>query len=374
MVWLAQTRSLPKDYFTGYTGIPTRVRKTTVRTTPVRSQQCECQQCERVNSANANSANATAVRMPAVRMRQQCERRFSELCKTVPSVETTWSRFLTSVFCPSLPIFYTQEIDDWRPKFRLSFRLWWPLIDWLLSTAFGEGARKHWENNQCEESNSQRRNGQVRTLGNIAFVFSRPALAFTASPFIAWQVARDRWHLLEKTRLRFNRRKRIVPSKARAPQCLHSQVMFIIRECFFLEDEELCCWIFQSVKKKKKMRFALLAFALLSHFFRTDVASHCWHSHCWHSHSCLIRTVDPFALLAFALLASHWCRSHFCLSHSCRTSTRYHRNSIISWIGITRGWIQSRGSCDSIHSRWTLARFYMQRWLFFFTPTKSTKI
>ena len=104
-----------------------------------------------------------------------------------------------------------------------------------------------------------------------------------------------------------------------APQCLHSPVMFIIREHFFLEDEELCCWIFQSLKKKK-MRFELLAFALLSHFFRTDVASHCWHSHCWHSHFCLIRTVDPFALLAFALLASHWCPSHFCLSHSCRTS------------------------------------------------------
>ena len=65
-------------------GIPTR--KTTVRTTPVRSQQCECQQCERVNSANANSANATAVRMSAVRMRQQCERRFSELCKTYRSL------------------------------------------------------------------------------------------------------------------------------------------------------------------------------------------------------------------------------------------------------------------------------------------------
>ena len=76
--------------------------------------------------------------------------------------------------------------------------------------------------------------------------------------------------------------------------------------------------------------FALLSFAHLSHSFRTDVASHCWHSHIWHSHiwhshiwhshSCLIRTVDPFALLAFALLTSHWCRSHFCLSHSCRTS------------------------------------------------------
>ena len=85
--------------------------------------------------------------------------------------------------------------------------------------------------------------------------------------------------------------------------------------------------------------FALLLFALLSHFFRTDVASHCWHSHIWHSHSCLIRTVDPFALLAFALLASHWCRSHFCLSHSCRTShalSHKHRQQVcqVWWGGL----------------------------------------
>ena len=39
------------------------------------------------------------------------------------------------------------------------------------------------------------------------FVFSRLGLAFTASPCIVWQVARDRWHLLERTRLRFHRRK-----------------------------------------------------------------------------------------------------------------------------------------------------------------------
>ena len=77
--------------------------------------------------------------------------------------------------------------------------------------------------------------------------------------------------------------------------------------------------------------FALLSFAHLSHFFRTDVASHCWHSHIWHSHSCLIRTVDPFALLAFALLASHWCRSHFCLSHSCRTSKIGNRKGDCAW-------------------------------------------
>ena len=42
------------------------------------------------------------------------------------------------------------------------------------------------------------------------------------------------------------------------------------------------------------------AVALFSH---RSVALHCWHSHIWHSHSRLIRTVDPFALLAFALVS-----------------------------------------------------------------------
>ena len=110
---------------------------------------------------------------------------------------------------------HTREIDDWRQKFR--FRLWWPLIDWLLSAKFGEGARKHWENNQCEISNPPGQNGRARENPgrHRHFVFSRPGLAFTASPCIAWQVARDRWHLLERARLRFHRRKRSVPSKAR---------------------------------------------------------------------------------------------------------------------------------------------------------------
>ena len=127
--------------------------------------------------------------------------------------------FLTSVlsfFTPGASQdFHTQEIDDWRPKFR--FQLWWPLIDWLLSAVFGEGARKHWENNQGEESNPQGQNGRARENPgrHRHFVFSRPGLAFTASPCIAWQVARDRWHLLERARLRFHRRKRSVPSKAR---------------------------------------------------------------------------------------------------------------------------------------------------------------
>ena len=75
--------------------------------------------------------------------------------------------FFRRAFCLSLPFFHAQEIDDWGPKFR--FRLWWPLIDWLLSVVFGEGARKHWENNQREESNPQRRNGRVRTLGGHHF-------------------------------------------------------------------------------------------------------------------------------------------------------------------------------------------------------------
>ena len=37
------------------------------------------------------------------------------------------SGFFRQAYCPSLPVFQTQEIDDWRPKF--PFRLWWPLID-----------------------------------------------------------------------------------------------------------------------------------------------------------------------------------------------------------------------------------------------------
>ena len=72
-----------------------------------------------------------------------------------------------------------EEIDDWRPKF--GFRLWWALIDWLLWVVFGEGARKHWENNQCEESNPQRRNVYTEyTSKNRGrhrhFVFSQPVL------------------------------------------------------------------------------------------------------------------------------------------------------------------------------------------------------
>ena len=111
--------------------------------------------------------------------------------------------------------FHTQEIDDWRQNFR--FRLWWPLINLLLSEVFGEGARKHWENNQCEESNPPGQNERARENPgrHRHFVFSRPGLAFTASSCIAWQVARDRWHLLERAWLRFYRRKRSVPSKAR---------------------------------------------------------------------------------------------------------------------------------------------------------------
>ena len=95
----------PLEDFLKPAGIPTRVRKTTVRTTPVRSQQCECQQCERVNSANANSANATAVRMSAVRMRQQCERRFSELCKTYRSLSFFFFLFLQKLLLLFASIF-----------------------------------------------------------------------------------------------------------------------------------------------------------------------------------------------------------------------------------------------------------------------------
>ena len=123
--FLSELRSHPSE--PGESGIPTRVRKTTVRTTPVRSQQCECQQCERVNSANANSANATAVRMSAVRMRQQCERRFSELCKTYRSLSFFLLQKLlllfTSIFDLKLPI--TARISIYQEMWKLAYILSW---------------------------------------------------------------------------------------------------------------------------------------------------------------------------------------------------------------------------------------------------------
>ena len=56
-----------------------------------------------------------------------------------------------------------------------------------------------------------------RTLGGTAISSSldRALHAFTASPCIVWQVARDRWHLLERARLRFHRRKRSALERAR---------------------------------------------------------------------------------------------------------------------------------------------------------------
>ena len=130
----------------------------------------------------------------------------------------TRSGFFRQAFCLSLPFFHAHwEIDDWRPEFR--FLLWWPLIDWLLSVVFGKGERKHRENNQREEWNPQRRNGRVWTLGrhhNFRLLSTGPCLhCVTVHCLASWQVARGLWHLLEKARLRFHRRKRSVPSKAR---------------------------------------------------------------------------------------------------------------------------------------------------------------
>ena len=122
----------------------------------------------------------------------------------------------------SLPVFHTQEIDAWRPNF--SFRLQWPLIDWDLSAVFGEDARTHWEHNQ----HARNRILNVETNENELEPWAVPpfrllsagpclhlSFTITASPCIAWQVARDRWHLLERARLHFHRPKRSVPSKAR---------------------------------------------------------------------------------------------------------------------------------------------------------------
>ena len=75
---------------------------------------------------------------------------------------------------------------------------------------------------------------------------SRPGLAFTASPCNAWQVARDRWHLLEKARLRFHRRQRSVPSKARPTMLAfpsyyyrkRGSASYIVREVLSVRERE----------------------------------------------------------------------------------------------------------------------------------------
>ena len=80
-------------------------------------------------------------------------------------------------------------------------------------TAFGSVRRR------CTKALTKQPMGNGRAWENPGrhrhFVFSRLGLAFTAAQCIAWQVARDRWHLLERARLCFHRQKRSVPSKAR---------------------------------------------------------------------------------------------------------------------------------------------------------------
>ena len=64
----------------------------------------------------------------------------------------TRSGYFWQAFCPSLPVFHTQEIDDWRPTL--------VAVDWL--TSFGSVWRrcsKALRKQPMEESNPQRRNG-----------------------------------------------------------------------------------------------------------------------------------------------------------------------------------------------------------------------
>ena len=68
-----------KDNSANDTSAKPTVRMPTVR----KGQQCECQQCE----------CDSRLRMSAVRMRQQCERRFSELCKLFFFFAKTFATF-----------------------------------------------------------------------------------------------------------------------------------------------------------------------------------------------------------------------------------------------------------------------------------------
>ena len=172
----------------------------------VSRQECERQQCERhqceANSANANSAKGSTVRMPTVRMRQRCECQQCECdssakddspnrAKPCPQLRQLDLDFSTSVLSFFTHLSHTRD-RRLASEIPLELSTWWPLIDWLLSTVFGEGARKHWENNNSARNRIfSVETDKLEPRANRHFVFSRPALAFTASPCIAWQVARD---------------------------------------------------------------------------------------------------------------------------------------------------------------------------------------
>ena len=211
--------------------------KTSPKPQTVSRQECERQQCERhqceANSANANSAKGSTVRMPTVRMRQRCE---CQQCECDSSAKDDSPNCAKP--CPQL-----RQLDlDFRQAF---FVLLYPSFTHKRSTigvrnsaqAFDFGG--HWSTDffrqrseKVHESTEKTTSARNRILSVETDKLEPWATSPSSSldrplPSLRHRELLGKWHLLEKTRLRFNRRKRIVPSKARAPQCLHSQVMFI---------------------------------------------------------------------------------------------------------------------------------------------------
>ena len=140
-----------------------------------------------------------------------------------------------------------------------------------------------------------------------------------------------------------------------------------------MEDEELCCWLFHSVKKKKKCD------------------SHCWHSHCCRtffapmSHRTAgIRTVGIRTLVSFALLTPSHCWHSHCWLRTGVVRTSVFRTLVVQASaakamsrlpaldmgGVTDRQVESlfvwlRLSESSVKASWfrTSGRYAVHRWL-----------
>ena len=100
---------------------------------------------------------------------------------SVLSFFTRLSETRATSICPSLPVFQTQENDDWRPIPLLTL----VAVDRL--TSFGSVRIRR----RCTKTQRKQPVRGIESRRHRHFVFC-PGLTFTASPCIPWQVARDR--------------------------------------------------------------------------------------------------------------------------------------------------------------------------------------
>ena len=245
MTMETNAKSMPKSV------IRTRVRKTKVRTTPARSQQCE-----RVNSANetrmrnlkrenVSSANATGVR------------------KTI--LWTVQSHLFAVPFSP-----FNKHMH----------------------------IHKHWsqgvEGVHKEKLKKKVSSNGTTCLTPCAFFSPAPCFFFVPSnsELSIRNFGKKAMGLACITRTRY-------PELKEAILPCHPGLSVGTKWLDWVAGSSVNCDVFAQVPFAP-LTLELLTFALLLHFFRIGVASHCWHSYIWHSHSCLIPTVDSFAPLTLS--------------------------------------------------------------------------